>query len=105
MKLSTVALDAAAQMGLSEATLLLMAQAAAPYTTPGWNRRYESYVLLIEDDLVRDVGLIDHSASDCSTHVFDCPTCDGDGCHGCKFTGEFIGTQAEYDKLCIEETL
>lgn len=105
MWITDVALQAALELGLTAATVQSMAVAAAPYTTPGWNRRYESYVLLIEDDIIRDVGLIDQSASDCRPHVYDCPTCDGDGCHGCKFTGEFIGTQAEYDKLCIEENL
>jgi len=45
------------QLDISESTLLKMARESAPFMDTIWNRRFEQYVLRIENDVILAVGL------------------------------------------------
>ena len=91
MRISDDALQDLQRLGLTASQAVHMAECAAPYTDPNGNRRYESFVLDIEGDLIHGITLIgevfEDSASNC-TQV-PCPYCTtaDEFCMMCNGTG------------------
>ena len=94
-------MDQARELGIfgnRETLVRKMARHSAPFTHPDGNRRYEGFILRVEDGMV--VNICKHETSHESHDeapeiiVVTCPVCNDDGkyCEYCNGTGKVTDT-------------